>query len=250
MNMIYEINEQEFHAIPRISTIKSYHYQFLEQEIHGTVLSAILQIDLTYYNFDYKEFYTGISLPIELNFSDKKLNDLSIRSIQLDVVEGQGIQCHYTLVIDAESLETADCLSAEELHQAKEILKENYEDLLEANLDKRVDDYEEEVVACEEEVDELEEEARDELCEEEAINPIIIVEEPAKQAMKLQEDTTIHPFNFSHLQQSYQSVKIVYITDEKELNKLSVKYQVPLDELYASWDKNTQRVMIKNAKKC
>ena len=134
-------------------------------------------------------------MPIELNTRPLEELEVNVDKIILEIVEEKGIELEFFLNVKI----------TESMH---EIIKEEYQEELVESLSR--DEIIEEIIVDREEV--LEE-------QDDGINVIEAIEEVGFDLCKL-------------LKTTYQKYKMLVLSDESSFDKISLKYNIPIDNLY------------------
>ena len=194
--MKYEVNEKKIFEISDISNIKEYIYELKHLETTFELERYALEIDLVYENLQQEEKNEKIILPIDLTTSMTEQLNAVVKNVGCNLIKGSGVEIDFTLGIEVVEIE----------NENKEEIHESYQAELEVKLQERCDCNIEDII----------------LPTEETTNaPMTIGTNDFDDSLDL----------FGTLKTSYEKYRVLNL-DETSLDKISVKYNLPLDYLY------------------
>lgn len=230
--MELEIIKNAFLEIDKISTLKNHIDKLVKKDIDGNKINGGLEIDISYQDLSGNECFKSIPFTFEMELDDILVDDISLKSVNVYVVEGQGISVDYTLAVaynmeDAKEIEIIQLDDidpseeevfdkpiekvepeevSEQLEKIKEDISKDYENKLADNLSKREE------------------------------NKIEIITSKGKE----NELDFLRFFDDSVA--SYFSIKTLLCTSEEMLNTIAKEYKVPMDDLLKGYDKENGKV--------
>ena len=193
--MIYDVSESRFYEVKDIKEIKKHSYSLLKINTEDNILYFNLKVMVDYLDINNEEKNKELIMPIELNTRPLEELEVNVDKIILEIVEEKGIELEFFLNVKI----------TESMH---EIIKEEYQEELVESLSR--DEIIEEIIVDREEV--LEE-------QDDGINVIEAIEEVGFDLCKL-------------LKTTYQKYKMLVLSDESSFDKISLKYNIPIDNLY------------------
>ncbi|MGM9971334.1 MAG: hypothetical protein ACI35W_02860 [Anaeroplasmataceae bacterium] len=210
------ISEKSFLDIKRISSVKTYISKLDDYIVDSGELKSNLILDISIFDIDNNDIFITKKIPLTIILSDKRaVSSLEIKSINLEVIESWGINAYYELILKLEE-------------PALENTREEKETIV---IDNNIDESEDIII---EEDNTIEE---DNITYEEASNVEIITTKS-----NLDENSFLGFFD-RFLDGTFK-IKTFRITDESELNALSIEYNKTIEELYKGYDKDLGIVMI------
>lgn len=231
--MELEIVKNAFLEIDKISTLKNHIDKLVKKEIDENKINGGLEIDISYQDLSGNECFKSIPFTFEMELDDILVDDISLKYVNVYVVEGQGISVDYTLTVvynmedakeieiiqldDIESSPQEDAFEkpieeveleekAEQIEKIKENISKDYENKLADNLSKREE------------------------------NKIEIITSKGKE-----NELDFLRF-FDDSMASYFSVKTLLCPSEEMLNSIAKEYKVPMDDLLKGYDKANGKV--------
>ena len=217
-------------------------YQFDEANLYsGFQFSLTLPEGLsTVKNETGKENFELISLPFELDLASLDVKEVKLIKANVFVVEGNGINIEYELEIEYEFLEDKKEIEVEMIDDTrpKETLidEEISNDFSPVDIitDVEFSDLEEDL----EEVKEDTKEYYEEMLEKKLRDNVEVV--TTKSNMDTESFLAFFDNNIT-----YYRLKCIHIENEKELEEISKKYNVKIEELLNGYDKDTKKVIFK-----
>lgn len=208
--MNFNINEMEYYPIPMISQLSSYDAQIIEGVKESEVYKTSICIKVEYFDNDYIKFEKDIILPFELNLGDKELINLELTSINVQVIDNQGINIEYNLYVEISEVLLAQNLSFEEIevHELQKL------DNVEETKENITTSYEEVVHSTG---------IREDL-------PVNYVE---KEELLL-----------SELKDDYLGVKVLFNVNVERIDKIAFKHNLSMDDCYKKLSSDKTRLII------
>lgn len=204
------ISEKSFLDIKKISSIKTYisklgEYKLLNNELKGSIF-----LDLSISDNDGSDIFLTKEIPLTIIISeDKKVNNLDIKSINLELIDSWGINVYYELILSLSEDDEIDGLSTENIENSNDCIVDTKVDNIMLDDEVLVEDNNVEIITTSSNLDEF---------------------------------GFVDFFN-NYLDKTY-SIKTIRIDKEDNLNALSVEYNKPIEELYKGYDKDLGIVMI------
>ena len=194
--MIYEVNESRFFSILNIKEITNYDAEILKVTEEGNIAYYNLEVVIKYQNLDEEEKEELIQLPIEFNVRESEEIDVILKNIIINVIENNGVELNFDISVDVSEME-------------ENIDIQEKEDI--------------EIPVVELDVIEKAEEIK------EAIN----INNEDKIELKVLETSNNKPFDIcKNLRNSSQKYKMIMLCDEQNFDKISLKYNIKMEELY------------------
>lgn len=273
--MNLEIYRTDFLEVDKISSIKS-HIEKIKYQQVDSIIKCEMDIDMTYRDIEFNECFISIPYKFELDIdAELEVFDIKINKIFVYVIEAKGISIEYELVLvyndKSKKIEIIDEIDE------KELLDDNVcenvkivEEIKEENINDLTNDITDENIKTEEEIsEEIKENQEKELEEKKGDNDIqekidkvkeeIEKDYEAKLASNLatREDSNIRIIStlnkkneidflkfFDSKEEKYR-VKTLICESEEELNDISKKYKISINDLLDGYDKNSKRVIFK-----
>ena len=257
--MQLNLEKNNFYKITNISSVKSKLSKITDLVIDESNIKGSIDVSLYYYDLAGKESFELISLPFELDLASLDVKEVKLIKANVFVVEGNGINIEYELEIEYELIEdkketiieVIDDIRPEEKINDEEILFEddNLNDIeddesdisiknnsseIEMITDVEIEDFEEDL----EEVKEDTKEYYEEILEKNLRDNVEVI--TTKSNMDSESFLTFFDDNIT-----YYRLKCVHVESEKELEDISKKYNIKIDELLSGYDKDTKKVIFK-----
>lgn len=202
--MKYEVNEKKHYKIENINKLDEFKYEFKHLETTFDLEKYVLEVEFCYIDSVMKKEIKIINLPVELATTMTEQLTATVKKVDL-LMKNQGVELDLTLDIEVEEIETNE--------EVKEEIKEIYQQELEDKMSTRDTKIIEEELTVEEE----------------------------KSIIKTEISEMKFDIN-SNLKTDYAMYKILSL-DEASLDKISVKYNLPMDYLYEA-KKNKNKVIV------
>ena len=194
--MKYAVNEKKFYKIEDISSVKEYTFELIHLETTFELEKYELKVQLIYNALNDEEKSSEIIMPIDLATSMTEQLTAMINNVDLKHIENEGVELDITLDIEITEFETEN----------KEEIHDSYQAELEVKLQERCD--------CVLESIELNEEKENDT------------------SMTISTNTNNDSSDlFANLKVSYIKYRVLNL-EENSLDKISAKYNLPLDYLY------------------
>lgn len=223
------IDNKAFFEVNKISNVKTFLKRLGDYKVVNGQLEGKILVDVDYYDISMVENFTTCMLDFKVLVpSEYEVESVNLRDLNIEVIDNQGINCIYQLQ-----------LFVNEKVEDKEV---QYESKSEEN----VAIGKEEIVENEEIKQEIQEEYDQKLMdslEERNDNKVEIISTSSSN-----DERGFLSF-FDSFPSNYAKTKTIRVNDASELNKLSVEYNIALEELYKGYDEVRKTVIIKNATK-
>lgn len=211
--MKFDINELEYFPVEKINQLNSYEAELSKGLIENEVYKTSIVIKLSYFDNELECFDKEISLPFELNLGDKELINLELESVDINVIDNQGINVEYNLNVEVSDVEYAfdqENLSFEEtevtslseitnVEDVKESVTASYEDLMQQ-------------VGIREEI------------------PVVYVEKEEQ--------------IYSSLKDDFVNVKVLFNVNVDDIDKVAFKYNLSIDSCFKKLSSDKSRLII------
>ena len=238
--MQLNLEKNNFYRITNISSVKSQLSKIKELEINESNIKGNIDVNLYYYDLAGKENFELISLPFELDLASLDVKDVKLIKANVFVVEGNGINIEYELEIEYEFLEDKKEIEVEMIDDTrpKETLidEEISNDFSPVEI---ITDIEFSVL--EEDLEEVKEDTKEyyeEMLEKKLRDNVEVV--TTKSNMDTESFLAFFDNNIT-----YYRLKCIHIENEKELEEISKKYNVKIEELLNGYDKDSKKVIFK-----
>lgn len=243
--MELNILESIFFAISKITQVKTYNKRLGNYSVEDDILTGKIYVDIDYYDFKMDEIFVTKEIDFTIILKENmEIENVEVSGLKLEVIDNQGINCYYEVVLSAKMIERKkedfqEISKKETLinENLKQEIKENYDNLLTESLEKRKDEEEEvETMVIVEK-------------EEELIGETIELEEENYKKVEIistvddKDERGFLDF-FDNSRTNYKIIKKIKVIDESSLNKISKDYNISIDELYTKYDKENSCVTI------
>lgn len=211
--MNFDINEMEFFPIPKINQLNKYEAVLSTGSKESEVYKTNIVIKLNYFDNELECFDKEISLPFELNLGDKELIKLELTSVDINVIDNQGVNVEYNLEVGVSDVNYAfdqENLSFEETNVTT------------------IDDYEN--------VEETKENVA--ASYEELMQQTGIREELPVKYVEKEEQI------YSILKDDFMSVKVLFNVNVDEIDKLAFKYNLSVDSCFKKLTTDKNRLIV------
>ncbi|MDE5714689.1 MAG: hypothetical protein K2I42_00995 [Anaeroplasmataceae bacterium] len=218
--MQLNIEKHDFHKLEGIASIKNHLEKLSNVELNQSKAKGTVEINVSYHDFEGMECFKVLEFSFDLDLDGLKILEVNVAKVNLFVVEGQGLDVTYELIINYQVVEenakeielikeddiivkTEKPVKEDPIEQIKEDMKEYYEDKLATNLGTKED-------------------------------RILIT--------KTNMDTDSF-LNFFDQKQAFYKLKCLYVEKEEQLEKIAKEYNVKLEKLLAGYDKQSNKVI-------
>ena len=229
--MQLNIEKNNFYKMTNVFSVKSQMSKINELVIDNSFIKGSIDVSLYYYDLDGKENFELISLPFELDLESLDVKEVKLLKTNVFVVEGNGLNIEYELEIEYEFYND----DVSEI----EIIKD--EDIEVEDDNRPVDEIKDIVEDIEEDYEQIKEDTKEfyeEILEKNLRDNVEIIS--TKSNMDSESFLAFFDDNIS-----YYRLKCLYVENESELNEISTKYNIKMDELLAGYDNVTKKVIFK-----
>lgn len=229
--MQLNIEKNNFYKMTNVFSVKSQMSKINELVIDNSFIKGSIDVSLYYYDLDGKENFELISLPFELDLESLDVKEVKLLKTNVFVVEGNGLNIEYELEIEYEFYND----DVSEI----EIIKD--EDIEVEDDNRPVDEIKDIVEEIEEDYEQIKEDTKEfyeEILEKNLRDNVEIIS--TKSNMDSESFLAFFDDNIS-----YYRLKCLYVENESELNEISTKYNIKMDELLAGYDNVTKKVIFK-----
>ncbi|MDE6655933.1 MAG: hypothetical protein K2J85_02965 [Anaeroplasmataceae bacterium] len=220
--MQLNIEKNNFCQLEGISNIRNHLEKLNHVVVNNSKATGSIEINISYNDYEGLECFKSLDFPFELDLDSLKILEVLIGHVNVYLVEGQGLDINYELVVNYLPLEPAEEIKVieekdiqilpeskveevepeESLEQIKEDMKEYYEDKLASNLNRK------------------------------------------DQVICTKTHQSVESFlNFFDVRQSYYKLKCLYVETEQELETIAKEYNVKLEKLLAGYDRQSHKVL-------
>jgi len=241
--MELDIAKNTFLEIDKISTLKGHIDKLKTKNINNYKVDGSLEVDISYRDLNNNECFKSLEFDYDFELEGLSINDVSLKSANVYVVEGRGISVDYILTVFYESI-TNEEIELISINDDEVILEEEIDSIKEDNESAKEDilnNHEDEINKIKEDISkDYENKLADNLNQRE--NKISIVSSKNKSS-----ELEFLRF-FDETQSSYYKIKTLLCDSEKELNAISKEYRIPISELLIGYDKENGKVTFKYSK--
>lgn len=217
--MQLNIEKNNFCQLEGISNIKNHLEKLGDVTLQGSKATGNVEMSISYNDYEGLECFKSLEFPFELDLDSLKILEVLIGHVSVYLVEGQGLDITYELVInylpveqaeeikvieekDIEVIEEPQIIEEQNLEKIKENMKEYYEDKLATNLNR------------------------------------------GDKVISTKTHESVESFlNFFDSNQGYYKVKCLYVETEAELETIAKEYHVKLEKLLAGYDRQSHKVI-------
>ena len=217
--MQLDISKNYFYEVSGIVGIKAHIEKINKLEINESYASGEIEVNLSYSDNEGMECFKVINFPFEIILDELKVIDVILTNVSVTLIEGQGVDINYSLIVNYLVLEEEkvvevepinDCLEEEKsLEKIKDDISKDYEEKLLDKLNERNDE-------------------------------TIITK------THLSIDNFLDFFD-KECSEKF-SLKTLHVEKEEDLNKISKEYNVSMDVLLSGYDRVNHKVMFKIVK--
>ena len=217
--MQLDISKNYFYEVSGIVGIKAHIEKINKLEINESYASGVIEVNLSYSDNEGMECFKVINFPFEIILDELKVIDVILTNVSVTLIEGQGVDINYSLIVNYLVLEEEkvvevepinDCLEEEKsLEKIKDDISKDYEEKLLDKLNERNDE-------------------------------TIITK------THLSIDNFLDFFD-KECSEKF-SLKTLHVEKEEDLNKISKEYNVSMDVLLSGYDRVNHKVMFKIVK--
>lgn len=220
--MQLNIEKNNFCQLEGISNIKNHLEKLNHVEVNESKATGTVEINVCYNDYEGLECFKSLEFPFELDLDSLKILEVLIGHVNVYLVEGQGLDINYELVVNYLPLEQAEEIDIigekdievlpeenkveeepkESLEKIKEDMMEYYTDKLASNLNRS-----DKVIATK---------------THESVESFL---------------------NFFDSKQGYYKLKCLHVETEQELESIAKEYNVKLEVLLAGYDRQSHKVI-------
>lgn len=215
--MQLNLEKHHFYKLDGISSLKNHLEKLTDVRIDNAKATGNVEINLSYHDQEGGECFKAFAVPFDLDLSELKILEIVLGKTNAFLVEGQGLDIDYELVVNyqapAEGPEEVEIelipeenitfKDEDDLEEIKENISDYYEDKLAVNLNR---------------------------------NDHVIV-------TKGREENALDFLNFFQNDQGYYKLKCLYVESEDALKGIAKEYNVSLEKLLAGYDRKTNQVL-------
>ena len=216
--MQLSISKHYFYELKGIIGIKAHIEKLSKLEINETKASGEIELNLSYSDSDGMECFKVLNFPFDFELDELKIIDINLSNVGVCLVESSGVDIEYSLIVNylVENDKIIEPIFIDEEEQVE------VEQLDVKKIKEDISSYYEEKLA-----DQLE--SRN--------NEVIITKS---------HNTTEDFLSFFDEKISHKySIITVFVEKEEDLNKISIKYKIPMNDLLKGYDKKESKVMFK-----
>ncbi len=218
--MQLNIEKHDFQKLEGIASIKNHLEKLKDVEVNQSQAKGTIEVNVSYQDIEGMECFKVLEFFFDLDLEGLKILEVTVARVHLFVVEGQGLDVTYELVINYQVVEeqakeielikeddiivkTDENIKEPTIEQIKEDMKEYYEDKLADNLGTKE-------------------------------NRVLVTQS------NMDPDAFL---NFFDQKQTYYKLKCLYVETEEDLKSISKEYNVKLEKLLAGYDRQTRKVL-------
>lgn len=215
--MQLNIEKNNFCQLEGISNIKNHLEKLNDVVINESKAKGMVEINVSYNDFEGLECFKSLEYPFELDLDSLKILEVLLGHVDVFLVEGQGLDIRYELIVNYVLLEAVEEVKvieekdieilpkpeeAKSLEEIKENMMDYYEDKLANSLNRE------------------------------------------DQVITTKTHETVESFlNFFDSKQSFYKLKCLYVESEQDLELIAKQYNVKLEKLLAGYDKQSNKVL-------
>lgn len=231
ISMQLNIEKHSFGELKNILSIKNHLEKISNIDINGSYGKGTVEVNISYTDLDGAECFKVLSYPFELDLDELKILDVSLGKVRVYVVEAQGINLEYELIVNY-------LLKEEDKIVEIEVIDES-----------QIDVDNKQKVETEKMVDEIIEDDLDKIKDE----ALKYYEDKLASSLKKEEsivitkgrDTVNSFLDFFDANMSYYKIKCLYVENDSDLKKISEEFNISLEKLMTGYDPNTKKVIFK-----
>lgn len=218
------LEKQTYFEVKNIVGIKTYLYDVHEYEVKEGVLQGTLSLNLTFYDSMMEEKFESFTVPFSIiSDDDCKISEVEINTIELDLIDGQGINCNFSLKISFEREEK------QIINQEIEINNNFSDEEPEKELDKNIEEIE----------DNYKQLLDDSMSNRKEENVEIIT-------TKSRQTSDNFMSFFTNQKHEFYNIISLKVNDENELNKIANDHKVTLEDLLKGYDSESKTVVFRS----
>lgn len=228
-NMQLNIEKHNFCKLEGIANIKNHLEKLSNVKIEESKAAGDVEINISYNDFEGMECFKALSFSFDLDLAELKILELNIGMVNVYVVEGQGLDISYELVVNYLTKEPEQAVEIKVIEEPEIVQKFEKPKELESSQEKIPED------KLEQFKEEMKEYYEDKLASNLQRNDQVIVTKTHE---------TVESFlNFFEGKQGFYKLKCLYVEHEQELEAIAKEYNVKLDILLAGYDRQTHKVI-------
>ncbi len=221
--MQLNLDKHHFCKLDGIVGIKNHLGKVTNVSLKEHQATGNVEMNISYSDQEGLECFKSISLPFELDLAELKPIEIVLGKTDVFVVEGQGLDIQYELVVNyvADTNKPIEVLPEDEVTEIGVIPEEK----VEMKEDQTLNEIKENISEF------YEDQLADKLSRRDHVITTKSHEDP------------IDFLNFFENKKEYYKLKCLEVHNEEELKDIAQKYQVSLEKLYAGYDQKTRRVL-------
>lgn len=222
--MQLNIEKHNFCQLEGISNIKNHLEKMKEVSIQDSKATGVLEMNISYLDVEGMECFKSMDFPFDLDLDRLKILDVVVGRVDVYLVEGQGLDINYELIINY--------LPVEEAEEIKVIEEKDIEVLNEPNDAPKEEEKEENLAHIKEDMKEFyEDKLASNLNREDKVITTKVHE-------------SVDSFlDFFDSKSSYYKLKCLYVEREEDLEAIAKEYNVGLEQLLAGYDRQSHKVI-------
>lgn len=238
--MQLKIDKHYFYKLDGIANLKNHLEKITQFEKKDSKATGNMEINFSYNDQEGLECFKSFAIPFELDLAELKLLDVVLGKTEVFIVEGQGLDIHYELIVNYLMDEGKDIEIVPVEEEQQPSLEENQN-----NENSNVQEIEvipEHEIEVKQETEDLEEikENISEYYEEKLATNLNRKDE----VIVTKGSSNVADFlNFFDEDKQYYKLKCLYVETEAELKQIAEEYKVSLDKLLAGYDRKTKKVL-------
>lgn len=252
-DMQINIQKHYFYKLDGISTIKTHIDKINKVEIDKTKAIGEIEINVSYTDYDGMECFKVLPFTFDLELEELNIIDVHLAKVNVAVVEGQGVDIEYILVISYFPSEEEKVIEVEPITEniifeqkgtssVEPILLEEFElPLTESNTEQKPDE-EQEKCEKEEDIEKIKEDIAKNY-EDKLADSLATRENVQVISTKSHQTTEDFLSFFASEEKHYYVVKCLHVEKEEDLNQISKDYKIPLSKLLAGYDRSNHNVL-------
>ena len=213
--MQLNIEKNNFCQLEGISNIKNHLEKLSNVVVNDSKATGNVEINISYNDYEGLECFKSLDFPFELDLESLKILEVLIGHVNVYLVEGQGLDIQYELIINYLPLE----------EQVEEI--------------KVIEEKDIEIVEPEKKLDQIKEDMK-EFYEEQLASNL----NRGDKVIATKTHNSVESFlNFFDSKQNFYKLKCLYVETEQDLERIAKEYNVKLEVLLAGYDRQSHKVL-------
>ncbi len=215
--MQLNIEKNNFCQLDGISNIKNHLEKLSNVVLNESKANGMVEINVSYNDFEGLECFKSLEYPFDLDLDSLKILEVLLGRVDVFLVEGQGLDIQYELIVNYVPLEPSEEIKVIEEEDIEILPKQEESKTLEEIKENMMDYYEDKLASSLNRED---------------------------QVITTKTHETVESFlNFFDSRQSFYKLKCLYVESEQDLERIAKEYNVKLEKLLAGYDRQSNKVL-------